>query len=131
VKTSLEFKSLFKERAIASSGWLREQSSRQNLYKLFHSVQKILVLKSIFQLSVLLCFNMVTVNMNNVGFYNPNLPSKPLNIRLTRLVMDKQRPPLQPIKLQPVTLLRRSQNRGRGTLREDQRMTRHSISEYN
>ena len=120
----------------ASSGWSTDRSGLQNLYKLPPSVRQTLVLKTIFPLSVI-CFNMATVNMNYVEFYNPNLPSKPSHAQPTRLMLNKERPPQHPIESQPIALLRNGQKdwtsliEGRGARGGDRGKIRQSIGDYN
>jgi len=53
-----------------------------------------LVLKTIFFLNILYYFNMTSINMDYVAFYNPNLAHKPSHTQLKILVVKKHRPPL-------------------------------------
>lgn len=88
-------------KGLADSSESTERSDRPNLYISSFIPLERLVLKTILPLSVLLCLSMATVNMNCVEFYYPKPALKASHAQLTRSVLNKHRPPLQPSKSPP------------------------------
>ena len=85
-----------KQRGLANSSESTERSDRPNLYIRSFIPLESLVLKTI--LPLILCVSMATVNMNCVKFYDPNpKPAlKASHAQLTRSVLNKHLPSLQP-----------------------------------
>jgi hypothetical protein len=83
-------------KGLADSSESTEQSGRPNLYISSFIPLERLVLKDYSSTQYPTLFSMATVNMNCVEFYYPNPALKASHAQLTRSVLNKHLPSLQP-----------------------------------